>query len=270
MQGEASFPFYTASQGGITKQQIPGGMMSDALQIFKFSLKDFWEEFVLLVILNLVWSLAVIIPVAPLFALREVDVLWALGLSLLLLLPLPIVSGGLCFVTNQISRGKAIGWRAFLVGIRCYWSKSLIVALINLVVAILILTNIQFYGVALEGTWTTFAVGLWLIIGAYWLLVQVFWFPMILELESEKILLALRNALAMAVISPGFSLTLAVLLVLVIALCIVLTVPALIFMASFSLLVFNHATRSRLAMARKIAYEPGVDLDQKTEPQGRS
>ena len=244
--------------------------MSDALRIFKYSLQDFWEEFMLLVVLNLVWSLAVIIPIVPLFVLRELDALWALVLTLLLFFPLPIVSGALCFVANQVSRGKAIGWRAFLEGIRRYWAKGLLVALINLVVAILILTNIQFYGVALEGNWTNFAVGLWLIIGAYWLLVQVFWFPMILELESEKTLLALRNALAMVVISPGFSLSLAILLVLVIALCIVLTVPALIFMTSFVYLVCNHATRSRLALARKMVYEPGIDLDKKTEPQERS
>lgn len=241
--------------------------MSDALRVFRYSLKDFWDEFMLLVVLNLAWSLAAIVPFVPLFALKEVDILLVLALSLLLFLPLPIVSGALCFVTNQISRGRTASWRTFIVGIRCYWSRSLILTLINLVVLILVATNIQFYGLALQGTWTNLVVSLWLIIGAYWLLVQVFWFPMVLELESEKILLALRNALAMTIISPGFSLTLAVLLVMIIALCIVLTVPALLFMASLILLMCNHATRSRLALARKKTYEPGMDLDQKTESQ---
>ena len=244
--------------------------MLDALQVLKYSLKDFWDEFMLLVALNLVWSIAVLLPIVPLFVLRTVDVLWALALGSLLLLPLPIVSGALCFAANQISRGKVIGWNIFFVGIRRYWAKSLVVGLINLVVLVLIVTNVRFYGLALQGTWTNFAVSLWLIVGVYWLLVQVFWFPMILELESEKILLALRNALAMAIITPGFSLTLAILLLIVIALCIVLTVPALLFMASLILLICNHATRSRLAIARKETYEAGMDLDPKTEPQERS
>ncbi len=244
--------------------------MSDALQILKFSLRDFWDEFMLLVVLNFVWSLAVLLPIAPLFVLREVDVLWVLALSFLLFLPLPIVSGALSFVTNQISRGKSVRWSTFFLGIRQYWVKSLIVALMNLVVWVLIVANIQFYGLALQGTWTNFAVSLWIILAIFWLFVQVFWFPMVLELESEKILLALRNALAMTIITPGFSLTLALLLTMIIALCFVLTVPVLLFMASFILLICNHATRSRLALARKETYEAGMDLDQKTKPQERS
>ena len=244
--------------------------MADALRVFKYSLRDFWDKFMLLVVLNLVWSLAVILPILPLFVLREANVLSVLALSLLLFLPLPIVSGALCFVANQISRGKPAGWGSFFVGVRRYWAKSMIVALINLVVLVLVITNIQFYGLALEGTWTNFAVSLWLIVGAYWVLIQVFWFPMVLELESEKILLALRNALAMTIITPGFSVTLVVLLIAVMALCLLLTVPALLFMASFILLICNHATRSRLALARRRTYEPGVELDKQTEPQERS
>jgi len=64
--------------------------------------------------------------------------------------------------------------------------------------------------------------------------------------------------------------TLIVLLIAVMALCLLLTVPALLFMASFILLICNHATRSRLALARRRTYEPGVELDKQTEPQERS
>jgi hypothetical protein len=232
--------------------------MSDALRVIKFSVKDLWEEFVLLVVLNMAWSLVAALPIIVLFVLRTTDPIWVLVISILLLIPLPVVSGALCFVTNQISRGKAITWHAFLVGIRRYWGKSLVVGLINLVVLILIATNIQFYGAVLQGTWTNLVVSLWLILGAYWLLVQIFWFPMILELENEKILLALRNALAMAIITPGFTLSLAMIMVAIIGLCVVLTVPIFLFLASFVLLICNHATRSRLAVARKEPYEPGA------------
>jgi hypothetical protein len=235
--------------------------MTDALRIVRFSVKDLWEEFVLLVVLNLVWSLTAALPIIALFVLRTTDPIWVLAIGIVLLIPLPIVSAALCFVTNQISRGKAITWGAFLVGIRRYWGKSLIVGLVNLIVLILLVTNLQFYGVVLQGAWTNLAVSLWLILGAYWLLVQVFWFPMILELENEKILLALRNALAIAIITPGFSLSLAVLMAAIIALCVVLTVPVFLFLASFVMLMCNHATRSRLAIARKEPYEPGKPID---------
>jgi uncharacterized membrane protein len=81
---------------------------------------------------------------------------------------------------------------------------------------------------------------------------------MILELENERIVLALRNALTMAIITPGFSFSLALIMAAIIALCIVLTVPVLLFLASFILLMCNHATRSRLALAQKEPYDPGA------------
>jgi hypothetical protein len=176
--------------------------------------------------------------------------------SLVLLIPLPIVTGGLCFVANQVSRGQFAKWSTFITGIRRYWAKSLIVALINLVVLILLFANIQFYGTIVQGTWTTFALAAWLIVAIYWLLSQVFWFPMILELENEKVLLALRNALVMVIITPGFSVTVGILMVVLSAICVALTVPAIVLMAALLLLMANHATRSRLAHVQKKPYVP--------------
>jgi hypothetical protein len=235
--------------------------MIDALRIIWFSLKDLWEEFVLLVALNLLWALTVALPVTPFFLLQGGDPIWRLAASLLLAIPLPIVSGALCFVANQIARGKFVGWGTFWTGLRRYWAKSLIVALINLVVLILLATNLQFYGAVLEGMWTNFALSAWLVVGIYWLLVQIFWFPMLLELEDEQILVALRNALAMVIITPGFTLSLGTAILVLSVLGVVLTVPALLFMASLLLLICNHATRSRLARVQKKPYLPGMDED---------
>jgi hypothetical protein len=232
--------------------------MGEALRVIKYSLRDFWDEFVILVVLNMLWGLAAALPILAVLVLSGLDQIWALVAGLFLLLPLPIVSGALCFVANQISRGKAAGWGTFAAGIRRYWVKSLVVAGVNLVVLVLLLTNLQFYG-QMQSTWSNFAVAIWLVLGLYWLLVQVFWFPMILELENEKILLALRNALAMVLVTPGFSLTLGIALLVLGLLCVVLTVPVILFMASFFLLIANHATRSRLAFAQKKPYQPGPE-----------
>jgi hypothetical protein len=232
--------------------------MSDAFQVFRFSLRDLWGEFVGLTLLNVVWSLSAILPLIPLFVLSTANLSLVLAISLVLTLPLPIVSGGLAYVTNQVSRGKAAAWGLFVAGLRRYWAKSLLVALINLVVLILLVVNVEFYGVLLQGTWTDFALSAWLIVGAYWLLTQIFWFPMILELESERVFIALRHALAMVIITPVFSLTCAVGMVILGVLCIVLSVPAVLVMGALLLLIANHATRSRLAFAKKEPYQPGV------------
>jgi uncharacterized membrane protein YesL len=168
------------------------------------------------------------------------------------------VTAALCFVANQVSRGQVAAWGTFVIGLRRYGAKGLAVGLINLVGVGLIVVNLGFYGALVQGDWTVFAAVAWAVVAVYWLLVQVFWFPMILEMKNERVFLALRNALGLVFISPGFSLTMALLIFLLGALFIVLSVPAVVFMASFFLLLFNHATRSRLAHVRKEPYQPGV------------
>jgi hypothetical protein len=238
------------------------GRMVDALRVIRFSFRDYWEEFVWLSVLNLLWAVTLILPFAALLALGGMSLPLALVVGLVLAAPLPIVSAGICFVTNQVSRGKTVGWGTFVQGVRRYWAKGLLVAVISLVALILILANVQFYGLVLEGTWTDFALSAWLIVGIYWLLAQIFWFPMILEQEHERVFQALRNALAMVIITPAFSITLGVLLVILGALCLILTVPAVVIMGSLFLLIANHATRSRLAFVKKKPYEPWADLQE--------
>jgi hypothetical protein len=233
--------------------------MFDALRVIRLSLKDFWEEFVLLVMLNIVWTLAAVLPLAPLFLLQSVDLGILLLLSLVLALPLPIVTAALCFVTNQISRGKIANWGTFMLGVRRYWAKGLVLMAVNLAALILFVVNLQFYAVMLEGSLAFIVLTVWVTIGLYWLLVQVFWFPMILELESEKILSALRNALIMVVVTPGFSVVLGFSLLLLIALSILLTVPAVLVTTSMVFLIINHATRSRLAFAKQEPYPPPLE-----------
>jgi uncharacterized membrane protein YesL len=225
--------------------------MIDALRVTWQSLKDLWEDFVLLIMMNILWSLAALLAIAPLLLLGGSDPILGLALSFLLLWLLPVATGALCFVTNQVVRGNAAGWGTYLTGLRRYWLKSLIVAAISLVVLVLIAINIQFYAAVLQGTWTFFAVSIWIVLGIYWLIVQVYWFPMLLELENEKILLSLRNALTLPLVTPGFSVTIFVILVLLAVLCIVLTVPLPLFMAALLLLIANRATRSRIEMIQR-------------------
>lgn len=225
--------------------------MSDAFRITWQSLKDLWDEFVTMVMMNVLWSLTVLLVLAPQFLWAQTNLPLALILSFLLSWPLPIVSGSVCFVANQSARGKAIDWGTFAEGIRRYWAKSLLVAVINLVILALLAANLVFYGLVLQGTWTKVVLGVWIIVGVYWLVTQVYWFPMILELESEKVLLALRNALGLVIISPVFSLVVAVILLLLAVLCISLMIPALLFMVVLLMLITNHATRNRLAYVQE-------------------
>ena len=235
--------------------------MVDALRMIRYSLRDFWDEFVPLVVMNVLWSVAAALPFLVLLLLGDLNLPLRLAVSLAMLLPAFVFTGALGFVTNQVSRGKTANWSMFGTGLQRYWGKSLVVGLVNLVALVLLITNLQFYAFVLEGAWTNFALSLWLVLGLYWGLVQIFWFPMILELENEKVLLGLRNAVVMVIVSPGFSISLGLILLVLSVLCVILSVPAVLVMASFLLLVANHATRSRLALARKKPYKPGLNED---------
>jgi ABC-type dipeptide/oligopeptide/nickel transport system permease subunit len=79
---------------------------------------------------------------------------------------------------------------------------------------------------------------------------------MILELENERVVLALRNSLAMVLVAPGFTLLLGLLLAAMAALFVVTTLPAVLFLGSVWMLIANHATRSRLAAIQHKPYPP--------------
>jgi uncharacterized membrane protein YesL len=225
--------------------------MIDALRVAWQSLKDLWDEMVFLIVLNVAWSLLSLLAAIPLLLLFESDPVVGLASSIVLFWLLSIVTGALCFVANQITRGYAVGWGTFAHGLKRYWLKSLVAAIINIIMLALIAFNVLFYALQIQGAWTYFAVSIWGAIGIYWLLVQVYWFPMLLEMKSEKIFASLRNALALPFITPGFSTTILLVLVLLVVLSTFLMVPLVLFMVVLLLLITNHATRNRLEMIRQ-------------------
>lgn len=225
--------------------------MIDALRVTWQSLKDLWEELVLLIMLNIAWSMVSSLAAAPLLLLFDSNLLLGSALSIVLLSFLAIFTGALCFVANQITRGYAVGWETFVQGLKRYWLKSLAVAGINLIVLALIAFNILFYALEVQGSWTFFAVSIWGAVCIYWLLVQVYWLPMLLELESEKVFLSLRNGLAMPLITPGFSTVIFLILIALAFLSILLRVPLALITAALVLLIMNRATRNRLEMIQQ-------------------
>ena len=116
--------------------------MLDALRVVRYSLADFWEELVLFIGLNVLWSLAAVLPAVPWLLFAGSATPWFLALSGLLALPLPIVSAGLCSVANQATRAKAVSAQTFVMGMRRYWPKALGVAAANVVVLLLIASNV--------------------------------------------------------------------------------------------------------------------------------
>ncbi len=196
--------------------------MRQAAKVFSDSLRDFYDDGALLIAVNVLW----------------------VGLSLPLI-TLPPATGGLYYVTNRIAHGYAAQVRTFFEGFRQYFIKSWQLALANLLVLAVTWVNLVFYG-QLNNLWIRLLRILLLYILAFWLAMQIYTFPLLLEQEHKRLKLVLRNAALLVLADPVFTVILAVLLLAAIALSAALTLPLILVTSSFVSLVANRAVLTLL------------------------
>lgn len=156
-------------------------MIREAMSVFWQTLKDTWEELFQLAIVNLVWLF-----------------------SALTIIGFPVTVAGMYYVTNRVAHGKTFHFADFIDGIKLYWWRSLLWFLANVVFILLIYVNLQFYA-SFQATWSVFVNGLWLAILAFWLAMQVYFWPLLIEQEQPKMLLAWRNCAYLILANPFFA-----------------------------------------------------------------
>lgn len=164
------------------------------IQVIGRSLTDWWDDWVNMVVVNLLLCLGWLTIV--------------LG---------PPATFGLYYVTKYLARGQSLGPRALLEGGRRYFWQSWIWFLMNLVVALVIGANYFFYS-SLSPTWANFLQAAFALLALAWLMVQFYAVPYLMEQEEKRIVLALRNGLFTALAAPGYTLVVAVAAALVIGL----------------------------------------------------
>ncbi len=171
--------------------------MKDALRIFWQALKEAWDELFILMLMNIVTALLAI-PVVT----------------------LPPALAGLWNAANMAANERAVSWSDYWGGFRRYFWKSWGLALINLLVTTVLISNVWFYGqeflpFALDeniklGIKVFFAMLLGL-----WLLYQMYPLAMLLEQEDQRLKTALRNGALIYLTQPVFTIVLGLLLALV-------------------------------------------------------
>ena len=75
--------------------------------------------------------------------------------------------------------------------------------------------------------------------------------PRLVEGDKEEVGVLKVEEYLLPIITPGFSLTILFVLIVLAALSIILTVPLPLFMAALLLLIANRATRSRIEMVQR-------------------
>lgn len=192
--------------------------MGTAFRAFWAALKDYYEEMFRLVGANLLWAVLAI-PVVT----------------------LPPATAGMLYLTNQVAHHKSVELGMFFEGFKKYFVKSWLLALLNAAVLTIFYVNFTFYGKMVGGQWGAILQGLFVGLGVMWCLIQLYVFPMLLEQQEPRLLLALRNAAFMAFASPIATLVLGVLLVVTAALSVALALPFAVALMAVVGLAANEA-----------------------------
>jgi len=152
------------------------------LQVIGQAFRDWWDDWVNMIVLNLLW--------------------WLAWLTIVLG---PPATFGLYYVTNNLAHGKSLGPRGLLEGGRLYFLQSWVWLLLNLMVFLVIGANYFFYA-SLTPTWANFLQAAFVLLGLAWLVVQFYALPYFMEQAEKRVGLALRNGLFTALAAPGYTL----------------------------------------------------------------
>jgi len=196
------------------------------LQVVAQALSDWWDDWINMALISLVWLLCWVTVV--------------LG---------PPATFGLYYVTNQLAHGRSLGLRGLVEGGRRYLRQSWLWMLLNLLVATVVVTNVWFYG-QFDADWAAIVRPFPLLLGLAWLVVQFYALPYLMEQEEESLRLALRNGLFTLLAAPGYTVVVAGLAALVAVLSLVLVVPLFVGGPCLIAALGNRAVQERLETYR--------------------
>jgi len=116
-------------------------------------------------------------------------------------------------------------FRVFWEALKDFWDELFLLALMNIVTVLLAipvvtLPNIRFYTAgnapfAINPTVSLWIRAFWVAVGFLWLILQMYPMALLLEQEDQRLRVALRNTGVLFIANPGFTLVLALLLLIV-------------------------------------------------------
>jgi hypothetical protein len=192
------------------------------MSVFWQALKDTWEELFSLAIVNLVWLA-----------------------SILTVILIPVTTAGMYYVTNRVAHGKTFHFSDFIEGIKLFWWRSLLWFLANILIVFLVIMNLQFYA-SFQATWSVFVNGLWLAVLAFWLSMQLYFWPLLIEQEQPKMLLTWRNCAYLILANPFYGFFMVCFTIVLFAVSVALTLPLIFVGMALVGLLGNNAVLTLL------------------------
>ncbi len=226
-------------------------MIREALAALRRALRGTWDELYALALANALWFAGCVLP---LLLPQLVPTLPAFALAMLLSLAgLAVLTPALAAVAHGLARGHTFGLGDFGHALRRHAGRGALWLLANLLVNGLIVANLLFYPRTFEGPWVPFVVVFWLAVGALWAAAQLYFWPLLLEQETPRLLRCWRNAVLLVLANPFYALFLLLLTLLILALSTLIVMPLVLGGVGLAALLASHATLTLLARHGLIA-----------------
>lgn len=199
-------------------------MKLTALKIILLSLRDTWLDLWSVLVCNLIWII-----------------------SILLIIPGPPVTLALFYYANQTVHDESINVTDFFKAIPRFWWTGWRWGVLNLLILLLLFGDAVLTSYQSTTQVSIFLSGIYFTLIAFWLLLQMFTLPFLLEQEKPSVFLALRNGIALIGKNPLFSISFLFFMLLT------LTLGTIAFMLSIALggvfvaFAGNRAVLNRLA-----------------------
>lgn len=198
-------------------------MKQSAFKVITTSLRDTWLDLWSALVCNIVWLFACV-----------------------LIIPGPPVTLALYYYANQSVRGEAIYVTDFFKAIPRYWKAGWRWGIVNLIVLAILAGDIYLTRSQNPTSAGLFFRGLYFTLLAFWLLIQIFALPFMLEQEEPAVFKALRNSVVLIGKNPIFCFTLLILLILTLSLGIIAFMLSVALGGIFVALVGNRAVLGQI------------------------
>jgi uncharacterized membrane protein YesL len=234
------------------------------------SLRDLFDDFLLLIMCNLLWA-AISLPLwAVAFTLLSAGApALALVAAVLGVLPAGPATIALYHVAYRITDGRAVKVGEFFGAMREHARIGIILTGITIAGLVLILFNLGFY-LSVNNAFGGAMLGLWIYLLVFWLGLALYVFPLAFLQDAPDLRLIVRNAFLMSVGRPIFTFLTLLLMGVIVGLSLFLVVPAVLITVAFLTVWATRATRQLIDDARRRREEaeagPG---DQAVNEKGR-
>ena len=133
-------------------------------------------------------------------------------LMLLPIVTIPPAFGGLNYAASQLVINEPVNRQTFFEGFKKYFQTSYVWFFANVIVVGILLFNIDLSIQSHQVLWLQYLRGIYWILLGVWMLLQIYTFPLMIQQEKPRFILALRNSAILWFKHSIFSLLLSVII----------------------------------------------------------